>query len=199
MASTPIARSPYPNVGATRVEDGWEISSTSGGDFTISDLSRLAKWTVRAPHDGPTAASLPTAGKLDRAEGRLRIGGAPGDWLILAAPGQDAGVVPVADDFVSVVDVTHGRALLRITGAASTELFSKICAINLGDRLVPDGSWLRTSIAHIVTDLARDDVGGIRSYLLHSERSASGSLLTGLLEAGAEFGVTFIGAGPAIP
>lgn len=199
MASAPIARSPYPNVGPTSVVDGWEISSIVGGDLTISDLARLAKWTVRADATSATAATLPPAARLDRVDGRVRIGGAPGDWLIVAAPGQDAGINAVAGEFVSVVDVTHGRALLRLTGATARDLLSKVCAINLADRVVPDGTWLRTSIAHIVTDLARDDVAGQLSYLIHSERSASGSLLSGLLDAGAEFGVSFTGAGPAIP
>ena len=199
MASTPIARSPYPNVGPTRVEDGWELSSTVGDGFTISDLSRLAKWTVRAAPDGPTATALPAPGQLERIDGTLRIGGAPGDWLIVAAPGQPAGVAAATGEFVSVVDVTHGRALLRLTGEAGRDLMSKICAVNLADRVFPNGTWLRTSIAHIVTDLARDDVGASLSFLLHCERSASPSLLSGLLAAGAEFGVSFVGAGPAIP
>lgn len=199
MARTPIARSPYPTAGRISVEGNWEVSTAPGGDLTITDLSRLAKWTVRAPADGRTAAGLPPRSRLDRVDGRLRIGGAPGEWLVIAGPETAAGVQPEPGEFVAVVDVTHGRALLRMTGDNGRELLAKICAVNLSDRACPNGAALRTGVGGIVTDLARDDVSGTLSFLLHCERSASRSLLEALLHAGKEFGVVFAGTGPAVP
>jgi heterotetrameric sarcosine oxidase gamma subunit len=198
-SQTPIARGPYPSVGATRVEGNWEVSSGPVGDLTITDLTRLAKWTVRADADSTTAASLPPAGRLARDNERLAIAGAPGEWLIVAAPDADSGLMPSEAEFVSIVDVTHGRALLRLTGADARELLAKICALNLSDKACPDGTSTRSQVGGIVTDIARDDVSGTLSFLLHSERSASRSLLTALLDAGHEFGVVFAGTGAATP
>ncbi len=200
MASaTPVARGPYPFVGQSRIEGNWEVSSGPTGELTITDLSRLAKWTVRAAPDSVTAASLPKAGTLTRSNGNLVLGGAPGDWLIVGPPEAPAGITGVDGEFVSIVDVTHGRALLRLTGAGARDLLSKTCALNLSDRTCPNGTSTRSQVAGIVTDLARDDVSGTLSFLLHSERSASRSLLTALLEAGHEYGAVFAGTGAATP
>jgi heterotetrameric sarcosine oxidase gamma subunit len=93
------------------------------------------------------------------------------------------------EELVSVIDLTHGRALLRLTGQRAADLLGKVCAIDLGDDTVPDGGALRTSVAKLVTDLVRDDQDGTRSYLLHCERSSGAYLCEALLDAGAEFGI----------
>ena len=51
------------------------------------------------------------------------------------------------------------------------------------------GHDLLIEVAALVTDLVRDDVGGVPSYLLHCERSSGQYLVDALLDAGAEFGV----------
>jgi glycine cleavage system aminomethyltransferase T len=44
-------------------------------------------------------------------------------------------------------------------------------------------------VARLATDLVRDDVAGVRSYLLHCERSSGQHLFDSLLDAGREFGI----------
>ncbi len=44
-------------------------------------------------------------------------------------------------------------------------------------------------MAGLVTDVVRDDIGPVRSYLLHCERSTGQYLADSLLDAGAEFGI----------
>ena len=94
---------------------------------------------------------------------------------------------------VSVVDLTHGRALVRLRGARSADLLATVCGIDLADDIIPDGAAFRTSVAKLVTDVLRDDVGDdagrVRSYLLHCERSSGQYLADALLDAGAEFTV----------
>jgi heterotetrameric sarcosine oxidase gamma subunit len=92
-------------------------------------------------------------------------------------------------EFVSVVDLTHGRALVRLRGAASPDLLTKVCAVDLTDGATPDGAAFRSSVASLVTDVVRDDTGPTRSYLLHCERSSGQFLADSLLDAGAEFGI----------
>jgi heterotetrameric sarcosine oxidase gamma subunit len=110
---------------------------------------------------------------------------------VLAEPGtQDAlsarlAELAAAGEFVTVVDLTHGRALLRLRGERSADLLATVCAIDLADDAVPDGAALRTSIATIVTDIVRDDQDAAPSYLLHCERSSGQYLAEVLLDAGA--------------
>jgi heterotetrameric sarcosine oxidase gamma subunit len=157
---------------------------------------------VRAPHDGAAATALGTSfGRAVRDErGALVVGSGPGEWLVLDAPGtQDAvrarleELVGAPDEFTSVVDLTHGRALIRLTGARCADLLATLCAIDLSDDTTPDGAALRTSVAKLVTDIVRDDRDGVPSYLLHCERSSGQYLADAVLDAGAAFGVEIDG------
>jgi heterotetrameric sarcosine oxidase gamma subunit len=90
------------------------------------------------------------------------------------------------------VDLTHGRALVRLGGPRSAELMARVCGIDLADDAVPDGAALRTSVANLVTDIVRDDDGGEPGYLLHCERSSGQHLVDALLDAGADLGLAFV-------
>ncbi|MEJ7741209.1 MAG: hypothetical protein WKF73_00925 [Nocardioidaceae bacterium] len=85
--------------------------------------------------------------------------------------------------------MTHGRALVRLTGARAPDLLAKECGVDLDDAVCPDGAALRSAVAGVATDLVRDDLAGTRSYLLHCERSSGQYLFDSLLDAGVEFGV----------
>jgi sarcosine oxidase subunit alpha len=176
-----------------------ELQATRGGSsaLRIADAGPLAKVLVRAPHDGAVAAALGTRfGRAARDEhGALVVGSGPGEWLVLgAADARDellARLERLAEhpgEFASVVDLTHGRALLRLRGARAAAALAKVCAIDLADDVAPNGAALRASVAKVVTDLVRDDADGVPGYLLHCERSSGQYLLDALLDAGAEFG-----------
>ncbi|WP_219414002.1 2Fe-2S iron-sulfur cluster-binding protein [Pseudonocardia nigra] len=193
---TPVARSPLALTPSTAAQPD------SGRDVTLTDLSHLAKVHIRAPHDGAAAAALGTGfGRAVRDDqGALVVGSGPGEWLVLDASGaQDAlrtrmeELVAAPDEFTSVVDLTHGRALVRLRGERCVALLAKLCAIDLSDDATPDGAALRTSVAKLVTDVVRDDIDGVPSYLLHCERSSGQYLADALLDAGTEFGVEIDG------
>jgi heterotetrameric sarcosine oxidase gamma subunit len=193
----PVARSPIAPVPPTTVEHGWEISARrSAAELRITDCTPLAKILVLAPQDGGLAQTLGVPfGRAARDEhGTLVVGSAPGEWLLLAAPGTSEALMrrvgEVRDEgLVSVFDATHGRALVRITGTRAPDLLAKVCAIDFADEVTSDGSALRSSVANLVTDVVREDRGGSRSYLLHCERSSGQYLFDALLDAGDEFGV----------
>jgi sarcosine oxidase subunit gamma len=116
----------------------------------------------------------------------LVIGSGPGEWLVLGPPDAAAelraaliAMVAGVDEFASVVDLTHGRALVRLRGAACSALLAKVCAVDLADAVIPDGAAFRSSVARVVTDVVRDDLpDGTRSYLLHCERATHAERLT---------------------
>ena len=159
--STPVA------ISAVTLAPGHRRISGAESGLTLADLGSLAKISIRAPQDGVAAAALGTGfGRAVRsAHGELVVGSGPGEWLVLGDPGtQDALSTRLqdfgsSDEFVSVVDLTHGRALLRLRGWHSADLLGKVCAMDLSDDAAPDGAALRTSVAHVVTDLIRDDQG----------------------------------------
>lgn len=194
--AAPIARSPIRPIGPAAVRSGWEVSVLrSQAPLRLADRTPLGKVAVRARPDGRVAERLGVPfGRARRDEhGTLVVGSGPGEWLLLAAPGSAGEVasrVDTADDgLVTVLDLTHGRALLRLTGPAADQTLSKVCAIDLADAVTPDGAAFRSSVAKLATDVVRDGVGGVRSYLLHCERSCGQYLFDALLDAGREFGV----------
>jgi heterotetrameric sarcosine oxidase gamma subunit len=176
--------------------------------LTLTDLSALAKVQVKAPPDGQVRNALGTpfgratrptgsGGPLAPVHGALVIGSGPGEWLVLGPPETAADVraalttlVAGVDEFTSVVDLTHGRALVRLCGTDSAALLAKVCGVDLADAVTPDGAAFRSSVARVVTDVVRDDLSdGTRSYLLHCERSSGQYLAESLLDAGTEFGI----------
>ena len=193
----PVARSPIAPAPPVTVEHGWEVSARrSGADLRIMDCTPLAKVLVRAATDGEVARTLGVPfGRAARDEhGTLVVGSSPGEWLLLAQPGASAAVAgrveEVQDEgLVSVFEATHGRALMRITGARAADLLAKVCGVDFSEEITPDGAAFRSSVAKLVTDVVRDDRGGERSYLLHCERSSGQYLFDALIDAGDEFDI----------
>lgn len=198
VSATPVARSPIAVPGPRSVVGRWEVSTRrSSAPLRLADASPLAKLSTRAQPDGAFAAALGVRFRRSRREdGVLTVGSGPGEWLLIGAPDTAPGLTEqvhalAAGEFVTTVDLTHGRALMRLTGHAAAQALSKVCAVDLAEATTPDGAAFRSSVAKVTTDVVRDDAGGggERSYLLHCERSAGQYLFECLLDAGKEFGV----------
>ena len=198
--SEPLARSPIRPPGPVVVMSGWEVSGRRAtGQLTLTDCTPLAKVLLRADVAGPAAArmAVPFGRARRNADGVLVVGSGPGEWLLLGPPGQ-AGQIRVrldelAGEAVSVTDVTHGRALIRLTGERAADALSAVCGIDLSDAVTPDGAAFRTAVAALATDVVRDDVAGVRSYLLHCERSSGQYLFDALMSAGRDLGIEIDG------
>ena len=197
VEKAPIARSPIAQLSPTTVEHGWEVSARrSAAELKITDCTPLAKVLVLAPTDGELARTLgvPFGRAARDAHGTLVIGSGPGEWLLLSTPGTTAEMTrrvrQIQDEgLVSVFDATHGRALVRITGARTPDLLAKVCAIDFSEAVTPNGAAFRSSVAKLVTDVVRDDHDGERSYLLHCERSSGQYLFDALIDAGDEYDI----------
>ncbi len=205
MAENPaIAHSPIRAEGPVAVRAGWEVSTLrSYSALRLADDSALAKVSVRASPRGRVATRIGvpfgSAARDDR--GTLVIGSGPGEWFLLGDIGTAVEIADRLDrdddGLVSVVDITHGRALMRLSGAAAADLLSKVCAVDLAERMTPNGSAFRSSVAKLTTDVIRDDVGTTPSYVLHCERSSGQYLFDALLDAGAELGIGRDGSDPS--
>ena len=174
----PRARSPIAPAPPVIVLAGWEVSGrrasadTAGGTgLTITDCTPLAKVQLRAPAGGLAAAEIGV--RFGRAErdpaGTLVVGSGPGEWLLLAAPGQApdlaSRLASIAErapgEHVTWVDLTHGRALIRLTGSPAVGVLARLCGIDLSDEITPQGAAFRTSVASLATDVIRDDRNGM--------------------------------------
>ncbi len=177
--STPILRSP--------------VSSSPGvasASLALEDLSLVRKLLVRVAGEGVLDGSLDVAvGFAVRREESLVFSVSPHEWFVLAAGGDpDAKAFMAPDESVSSVDVTHGRALFRLTGREAAPTMEKVCALDFDDGFLPDGSAARSSVAKTTAEVVRMDRNGTPSYLIACGRSFGAYLFDQLLEAAVEFG-----------
>jgi len=199
----PVARSPIAPAPPVLVQAGWEVSGCrSDAPLTITDCTPLAKVQLKAPWNGGAAKALGVPfGRAERdgPDGDwLAVGSGPREWLVLAPPGTAAQVAgwlttlaadAAPEEFASVTDLTHGRALMRITGPDAADLLARLCGADLHDEMAPDGAALRAPVAGVATDIVRDDRAGVPSYLLHCERSSGQYLFGALADAGEPLGI----------
>lgn len=191
----PIARSPIRPAEPVLVHSGWEVSARrSRSTLRLADHTPLTKALVRAEPGEGLGVSL---GHAERDEhGTLVVGRGLGEWMLLSAPDTFSEVAARLVGEADIVDLTHGRALVRLTGETAASTLSKVCAIDLSDRVTPHGAAFRSAVAKVATDVVRDDAGAQPSYLLHCERSIGQYLFDVLLDAGREFGIDQDGFSP---
>lgn len=161
-------------------------------DLALTDCTTAAKVLVcaRGRANPPAGITVPFGRASRDGRGALTVGVAPGRWLLLATgPDSDLAVRTerLVGDGVSVVDVSHGHALCRVTGRATTALLSRLCPLDLRARSTPDGVAATSLLAGVVTGLVRDDRRGVPSTLLRYDRSYGAYLWEVLLDAGREF------------
>jgi heterotetrameric sarcosine oxidase gamma subunit len=197
---------------------GWMVDGrASSAPLRLVDCSSVTKFEVQADPAGALAGQLAVAvGHVELFEaGILGASPAPGEWDLFV-PGATDGLLRLLEgaareELVSVVDVTHGRALLRLSGAEAPRVLSSLCGLDLGPASFPTGRVTVAPVAGARTLVLRDDLfadefgpvaggatrggpdgGGdddVPSYLLCCDRSV-GRWLTGqLLAAGAPFGL----------
>ncbi|MDP3984603.1 MAG: hypothetical protein Q8Q52_06350 [Acidimicrobiia bacterium] len=147
------------------------------------DLSLTTKWRVFSGYEGVRP------GNSKHSNGRLVWSVSPGEWTVLEPrpePDQPEHDQPEHDQ---VVDLTHVRAMFRVTGKDGPGLLAKLCALDLGDDMFPNGAAARTLVAGVATELVRDDEGEVRSYLVLPSRSFGRYILDVIRDAGEEFGL----------
>jgi heterotetrameric sarcosine oxidase gamma subunit len=200
----PVARSPI------TVRADASTARAERGRLWLRDETLLVKVLVRATPNQVVAETLGVrmGGVARGRDGSLIVGSGPGEWLVIAPPGGAAAVADrlaaaATDALVTIVDVTSGRILLRLTGGSSSAVLAKLCAVDLDT--LPSGSVLRTSVADVVTEVVRDDVTDhpptptepVRSYLLSCDASYGQYLFDVLLDAGREHGIQVDGLSDA--
>jgi heterotetrameric sarcosine oxidase gamma subunit len=188
VTDRPLARSPIEQADPVEMVRGWEISRRkSSAPLRLADLTPMTKIGVKAEEPLFDIGY----GKSVEIGEWLVTGSGPGEWTLLGPIGETMDVP--TNGFATVIDLTHGRALMRLSGHEAARALEKICSIDLSTPMCPDGAVFRAAVANVVSDVVRDDIGGTPSYLLHCERSSGQFLFEALLDAGTEFGIDIEG------
>lgn len=140
-------------------------------DLVLTDESAVGKWRVFDGDPGPGTSHGSGEGLIWSVS--------PGEWTVLGnRPNPGA------------VDLTHVRAMFRLTGEQAAHLINRVCGLDLSEGMFPTGAAARTLFAGVTTELVRDDVGEISSYLIMPSRSFSAYIVDVIEDAGLEFGLT---------
>lgn len=154
--------------------------SSPSGRLTATDESATSKWRVFGGYDQVKPGTSAVIHE------RLVWSVSPGEWTALG-PRPERG---------DVVDLTHVRAMFRLTGEDSLPLLSKVCALDFGDGMFPDRAAARSLFAGVATEFVRQDRAGSASYLIVPSRSFGRYVNEVIVDAGREFGLTPLPAQP---
>lgn len=140
-------------------------------ELILTDLSPTPKWRVFDGHHLAPGTSEGTGEDLAWSV-------SPGECTVL-------GKVPDRE----TVDLTHVRAMFRLTGTHAAQLINRVCSLDLTDAMFPSGAAARTLFAGVATEIVRDDQGGRPSYLIVPSSSYKTYIRDVIEDAGAEFGL----------
>lgn len=163
------------------------ISSTltGGSRVSVTDASNMAKLLVRTRRlpVGETVATPPGFPP----QGRAMIGGQlllactrPAEWTILGERGMDVSHLVPPD--ATVVDLTHGRSAVRVSGVGAPELLAQLCSLDFANDFTPNSAVISGTVSSVMCDIIRDDLEGAPSYLLLMDRSFAEFLSKQLVE-----------------
>lgn len=153
------------------------VTSTDvdGGRVTVGDVSDMTKLLIRTKRMPVGKYGRATPPGLPR-QGRAFIGGEvliaatrPAEWTVLCARGR--GVSHLVPAEATIVDLTHGRSAIRVSGIGAPELLAQLCSVDFADDFTPNGAVISGSVASVMCDIIRDDLYGSPSYLLLVDRS----------------------------
>ena len=98
-----------------------------------------------------------------------------------------------SEQFVTITEVTHGRAEIRVIGPHSQELLSKVCGLDFHPSVFPNDTAKQSSLAKTTQLIIRHDVGELSAFAIIGAQSLGSYVWDTLMEAGREFGVVPIG------
>lgn len=176
--SDPVFESPVTN----------KPASTPGALLTIADVTETAKIVVV----GEAVASMGLPFGSSRRDAAVLSTGSRPDEVTLIGPlamAQSMMDSAPTTGHTTVIDWTHRSAMFRLTGADASRALNKLCGLDFGDHMIPDGAAVSGSVAGVGCDLVREDSDGVPSYWIACDRSFGQYLFDTLLDAGGEFGI----------
>ncbi|HLF90591.1 MAG TPA: sarcosine oxidase subunit gamma family protein [Anaerolineales bacterium] len=203
-------------------QNGWQVPdsiSTLDVELTalrervaLTDLSASGKITVEGQQAGTV---IQTIFNVDAPSLAINAGMATGPFgvyclrkdlfFIHTTPGQEELILETleqtirvhppssASDFVTVTDITHGRAEIGVFGPSGPELLSRLCGLDFHDSQFPSLTAKQSSVAKTPQIITRHDLAGIRAYALIGDRSFGVYLWETAMKAGQDLGIAAVG------
>ena len=98
-----------------------------------------------------------------------------------------------SEQFVTITEVTHGRAEIRVIGPHSQGLLSKVCGLDFHPSAFPNETAKQSSLAKTTQLIIRCDIGELPAFSIIGVQSLGTYVWDTMMEAGTEFGVVPIG------
>ncbi len=119
----------------------------------------------------------------------------PDEWLLLTTAGSEGELAArlrqgLQGHVVSIVDITHGQVVIRLTGARAPDLLRKGCSLDLHPRVFGPGRCAQTILAKVGVTLRFVDTIPSPSFDLIVRRSFAEYLAYWIKDAGEEFGLS---------
>ena len=215
-SKTPVKLTPLYSIaqrlGATFIEQrGWRIPEvyTTVEDEIVAAQERLAladetsngKLLLEGDQAESILMDVFDLGVLKINEGRDGIYRLRNDvFFISTPPGREVrtqrkltNTLKASEQFVTVTDVTHGRAEIRVIGPHSQELLSKVCGLDFHPSAFPNKAAKQSSLAKTTQLIIRCDIGELPAFSIIGVQSLGPYVWDTMMEAGTEFGVVPIG------
>lgn len=193
--STPVIPDAAESPLAGHYEQGEFGNCDRGAQVTLAERFPLAICDVRAwpGADTKTANAIKRATKLNLAKTRDAVSDtaqalrhAPGRWTVISTePALAEALARAVGGNGTVVDLSHGRTVLRIDGEKSRRVLSKLFAVDFGPDAFPLEKGLATRHHEILAQIQRVDADAFDVIVF---RSYARSFWHGLTRASEEVG-----------
>jgi heterotetrameric sarcosine oxidase gamma subunit len=132
----------------------------------------------------------PAPGRASAIPAGTALGLAPGAWMIVAADQGDGALCQSLSerlqDVAAVIDQSHGRTVLRLTGGRARDVLAKGCRLDPHPRVLQSGMCAQTAIAQVGVLLHQID--DRPTYDLYVFAGYARDFLDWLTASAAEFG-----------
>ena len=192
------ARSPFAGLlkpgrhGAQGGAAGVSLSERAGLALCVISAGAKKESEVAAKMASVTGLDLPMGSGRISKNGFALIGTAPGQWLVVA-DSKEARALPAMlgvalKGDATVVDLSDGKAVLRISGSRARDTLAKGCSLDLHPRVFKPGNAATTPVALI--DCVVWQVDETPTYDLAVPTSYAESFWSWLTASAAEYGYT---------
>ena len=215
-SKTPIKLTPLHSItqrlGATFTEQrGWrvpEVYTTSEAEIAaareriaLADETPNGKLLLEGDQAEPVLMEAFDSDSLKINEGREGIYRLRHDlFYISTPPGEEVrarkkltATSAASEQFVTVTDITHGRAEIRVIGPDSQTLLSKLCGLDFHPSAFPNETAKQSSLAKTTQLIIRRDMGELPAFSIIGTQSLGAYVWDTVIEAGREFGLVPIG------
>ena len=215
-SKTPVKLTPLHStaqrMGATFTEQhGWripEVYTTSEAEIAAAqervvlvDETPNGKLLLEGDHAESALMAAFDLGSLKINEGRGGTYRLRNDlFFISTPPGREVRtqrklttILKASEQFVTVTDITHGQAEIRVVGPDSQELLSKVCGLDFHPSVFPNETAKQSSLAKTTQLIIRYDIGELPAFSIIGAQSLGAYIWDTMMEAGREFGIVPIG------